>query len=122
MTIKYWLAADGKRIEDGQGEWHQKSARKHLREIGVIPKDTDKALYRQMFERGFMRVAEVERVLYADNDGQQPSDAQQHYLLAKEGEGMAVLLNTKAFEATRDVEANSDKKPSQKLIMLTGKK
>jgi hypothetical protein len=102
MTIKYWLAADGKRIEDGQGQWHQKSARKHLRDIGVIPKDRDKDLYRQMFKLGFMRVAEVEQSLYADNDGQRPTDVQQHYLLAKEGEGMAVLLNTKAFEATRD--------------------
>lgn len=101
MTIKYWLAADGKRIESAQGEWHQKSARKHLREMGVIPKDTDEGLYRQMFKLGFMRVAEVERVLYADNDGQQPSNAQQQHLFAKEGEGMEVLLNSKAFAATR---------------------
>jgi len=101
MTIKYWLAADGRKIEDAQGEWHQKSARKYLREAGVTPKDTDKDLYRQMFERRFMRVAEMERVLHADNDGKQPSEAQQHYLRSKEREGMEVLLNTKAFASTR---------------------
>ena len=111
MTIKYWLSADGKRIEDAQGDWHQKSARQYLREIGVTPKDTDKALYRQMFERGFMRVAEVERTLYADNDGQQPSNAQQTCLLAKESEGLVVLLNTQAFKSTRGGEQMKQEPP-----------
>lgn len=110
MTVKYWLSADGKKIEVVRGEWHQKSARKHLREMGIAPKDTDNDLYNQMFKLGFMRVAEVERVLYADNDGQQPSNAQQQHLFAKEGEGMEVLLNTKSFESTRGGEVNTNKK------------
>jgi hypothetical protein len=46
IMTRYWLAADGTKIEIATGEWHQRAARECLRRVGVAPKDTDADLYR----------------------------------------------------------------------------
>ena len=106
IMTRYWLAADGAKIEIATGEWHQRAARKCLRRVGVAPKDTDADLYRQMFEQGFMRVAEVEGALHADNDNRQPSEAQQRFLRARQDENVTVLLNIQEFQSTRGDRVN----------------
>ena len=98
---RYWIAADGTKIKITAGELHQKGARKYLRRMRVTPKDMNADLCCQMFEQGFMRIAEVEGAIYADNGNRRPADAQQRFLQAKQGEGVTVLLNVQEFQSTR---------------------
>lgn len=107
IVLKYWINPDGRKLKGarsgGISVWHMDMAADYLKKQGVKlrPEYDNNDVFPLMFKRGFMRVTEEDMTIYADNDGKRPSGDQRGWLLAKQGEGFAVVLNSKAYERTR---------------------
>src|SRR5438105_6278257 len=102
MEKRFFLRPDGQpeKLQTGEHD-HADTGRRILAAKGIVPRDYAD-IYTQLFRLGYARVAELDELIYVENDGHPLSPEQSAHLEDDSlRTGKPVKLNDRYFVGTR---------------------